>query len=248
MTAALGVILDHNSNTQKFFGGGQVANKHKTQSSDMEHHTNDITAMCMSNDRTLAATGQVGPAPACFVWDSASGTKVQRFKLAKGARGLNAVAFSQDAKYCAMVDLANDHNVYCFDVSSGQMTMTSKGDTNKIMDVAFSQVAGDYTFCTVGAKHIKFWNATSPANKRGIFGGKAPLTSFACVTYDDSGNCYTGGCNAQIYTWKGNGLVGATKVHKAGFICGLVFKNGKLISGGKDGNVIISSCPSITPE
>jgi len=26
MTAALGVVLDHNSNTQKFFGGGEVEN------------------------------------------------------------------------------------------------------------------------------------------------------------------------------------------------------------------------------
>ena len=34
MTAALGIILDINSNTQKFFGGGQVANTSKNVAKD----------------------------------------------------------------------------------------------------------------------------------------------------------------------------------------------------------------------
>jgi len=34
MTAALGVILDNKSKTQKFFGGGKVDNKGKTVASD----------------------------------------------------------------------------------------------------------------------------------------------------------------------------------------------------------------------
>jgi hypothetical protein len=48
MTAALGVILDNGSKTQKFFGGGKVDNKGKTQASDANHHTNDITALAIS--------------------------------------------------------------------------------------------------------------------------------------------------------------------------------------------------------
>jgi hypothetical protein len=50
----------------------------------------------------------------------------------------------------------------------------------------------------------------------------------------------------MIYSWIGNGLVEAKKVHKSGFICGLRFQEGKLISGGKDGQVIISSVPDLT--
>lgn len=34
MTAALGIILDQSSNTQKFFGGGQVANTAKNVAND----------------------------------------------------------------------------------------------------------------------------------------------------------------------------------------------------------------------
>jgi hypothetical protein len=51
MTAALGVILDQGSNTQRFFGGGQVDTRAKNVSNDNDHHTDDITAITISNDR-----------------------------------------------------------------------------------------------------------------------------------------------------------------------------------------------------
>jgi hypothetical protein len=51
MTAAIGVILDQGSNTQKFFGGGQVDTRAKNVSNDNDHHTDDITAITISNDR-----------------------------------------------------------------------------------------------------------------------------------------------------------------------------------------------------
>ena len=54
-----------------------------------------------------------------FVWDASSMKKVQRFKLPKGARGINAVAISTDGKKVACVDLADSHNIYCYDVQSG---------------------------------------------------------------------------------------------------------------------------------
>jgi hypothetical protein len=56
----------------------------------------------------------------------------------KGARGINAIAMSNDNKYVACVDLNDDHNVYVFDVESGSLKMKEKGDTNKIFDICFS--------------------------------------------------------------------------------------------------------------
>jgi len=50
MTAALGIILDQSSNTQKFFGGGQVDNTAKNVANDENAHTDDITALTMSSD------------------------------------------------------------------------------------------------------------------------------------------------------------------------------------------------------
>lgn len=60
MTAALGIILDTDTNTQRYFGGGQVANTAKNVANDMNAHTDDITSLSMSNDRNMCCTGQVG--------------------------------------------------------------------------------------------------------------------------------------------------------------------------------------------
>jgi len=69
MTACLGVILDQETNTQQFFGGGQVENKSKQVANDLHHHTNDIMSMNVNTNgsREWAVTGQVGKWPAVFV-------------------------------------------------------------------------------------------------------------------------------------------------------------------------------------
>lgn len=248
MTAALGVILDQNSNTQKFFGGGHVDNKAKNVSNDENAHTDDITSITMSSDRRIAASGQVGSAPAAFVWDAVSGQKRARCKLMKGARGVNAIALSYDSKYVALVDLHDSHYVYVYDAATGEQKWRQEGDSNKIFDICFTAKNGDYTFATAGSKHIKFWNAENFKAEKGIFGGKAEMTSFACVAYDDQGKCFTGGCNSLIYVWEGKELKQTIPAHKGGFICALRFAEGKLYSGGKDGNIAVTNTSTLAVE
>ena len=57
MTAALGVVLDVGSNTQKFFGGGQVENTAKNVANDENAHTDDITSLSISEDRNWTVSG-----------------------------------------------------------------------------------------------------------------------------------------------------------------------------------------------
>lgn len=192
----------------------------------------------MSSDRTFAASGQVGSAPVAFVWDSATGAMIRRFKLAKGARGVDAISISADGKLVACVDRHDQHNVYVFEVDSGAGRGSTPGDTNKIFDIAFSAVPGDTSFVTVGAKHIKFWDANTLESKRGIFGTNGEQTSFSCAAYDDQGFAYTGGSNGSIYIWSGNTLKTTVKA-STGFVGALRWLNGKLYSGGKDGKVNI---------
>ncbi len=246
MTAALGVILDINSNTQKFFGGGQVDNTSKQTANDNNGHTNDITALTLSDCRKVVASGQVGSAPVAFIWDASTGEKKQRFKLKKGARGVNAIAISADGKYLCCVDLHNEHNVIVYDTSDGSLKWSQKGDTNKIFDCAWSQKQGDYTICTAGSKHLKFWNPFDSGKQehKGILQGKGDLTSHACCCWDDQGTAYSGGCNSKIFVWKDNKLEKCLDTHKGGFICTIRWNAGKLISGGKDGNVIITDTAS----
>lgn len=248
MTAALGVILDPNSNTQKFFGGGQVDNTAKNVANDEQAHTDDITSITISQDRQWAASGQVGSSPSAFVWNAATGEKKQRFKLAKGARGVNAIALSADCKYVAMVDLADDHNVYVYDVASGALKYKEKGDTNKIFDICFSAKQGDYNFGTAGSKHVKFWNPETMKAEKGLFGQKGEASSFACIAYDANGVAYTGATNSMIYVWNGRELSSTLKVHDGGFICALRYVDGKLYSGGKDGNMAIINTSTLAIE
>jgi WD40 repeat protein len=136
-----------------------------------------------------------------------------------------------------LVDRHDQHNVYLFDVASGAGT-SQVGDTNRIFDIQFSAKPGDYTFATVGSKHIKFWDETLK-NNRGIFGSNGEMTSFACCAFDDQGTLYSGGANSSIYVWNGNTLTSTFKAHASGFIGAMRWAQGKLYSGGKDGFVRI---------
>ena len=136
------------------------------------------------------------------MWDSKTAQKKQRFKLTKGARGINAIAISSDNKLVACVDLHDDHNIYFFDADSGSLVWKEKGDTNKIFDVTFNHATGnDLQAVTVGTKHIKFWSPNAKDCKKGLFGKSELQTSFACAAYDNKGVCYTGGANSLIYVW-----------------------------------------------
>lgn len=123
MTACLGIILDKNSNTQTFFGGGEVENTSKQVASDANHHNNDIMCMKVNNtgDRTIAVTGQVGKSPSVFAWNTQSGEVISRGKHIKGARAVAAICISPDGKYCATADKHNDHNVVMWEIGSGRM-------------------------------------------------------------------------------------------------------------------------------
>ena len=243
MTAALGVVLDPASNTQKFFGGGEVAQTAKNVANDMSGHTDDVMCVSINPDRTTAVSGQVGSKPTIFTWDSVTGEKKDRIKIAKGARGINAVAINASGQICA-VDLHNEHQVYCFD-ASGTAVFKEKGDTNKIHDIAWDSKPGSTRFATAGTKHMYFWDASSPNGdkKKGLFNGNEQ-TSFSCVAADDNGIFYGGGANRggpKIYIWGGDdgrtcqGTMDGH--HSKGFICSLRFVGGNLFSGGKDGKV-----------
>lgn len=157
MTAALGVILNCDSNTQKFFGSGEVDMTAKNVARDTHHHTDDVLSIAVCNQRKVAVSGQNGSSPTIFKWNACTGEKMQRIKVGKGARGIAAVSITEDG-WVAAVDLHNEHQVYVFD-QAGNCVWKEKGDTNKINDVCWDN--NSKKFCTAGVKHIYFWNAES---------------------------------------------------------------------------------------
>lgn len=52
----------------------------------------------------------------------------------------------------------------------------------------------------------------------------------------------------MIYVWNGRDLQTTIKAHDAGFICALRFVDGKLYSGGKDGQVVITNTSTLSIE
>jgi WD40 repeat protein len=141
MTACLGVILDKDSNTQTFFGGGEVDNSSKQVSSTKMNHNNDIMSLKVniSGGRNIAATGQVGKNAPAFTWDTTTGEKINRIALAKNERGVAAIAISPDGSHVMTADNHNDHNITIWDMGSGDMVMRDKGGPDAIMDLAFTK-------------------------------------------------------------------------------------------------------------
>ena len=84
-TAALGVVYNFTEKIQTYFGGGKTDYGSKKGKSETVH-TDDITALCVNNDRSKVATGQNGQAPHIFVWDSTTAVHVCTKRMPKGSR------------------------------------------------------------------------------------------------------------------------------------------------------------------
>jgi len=65
-TATLGIILDHESNTQQLFGGYETNDCRRQNINIEKGHNDDVTCMAISNDRSFVVTGQRGPVPSIF--------------------------------------------------------------------------------------------------------------------------------------------------------------------------------------
>lgn len=242
-TACLGVILDKNENKQTYFGGGEVTDESKQTASSKLHHTNDIMSIGVNtSDRSKAVTGQQGKSPAVFVWDTITGEKIFRTNLNRTAREVSAIAINPDGTHIATADRSNDHIVSVYDIGSGKALYSEKGGPDQIHGLAFAQ-DGSRQLWSAGVKHLQYYKYNEGKKNKGLFGSNA-RTSFACITADDSGNSYSGGTNSQVYKWGGNKCVGTYSKHEKGFIGAVLWQDGKVYSGGKDGRVVIVDAKS----
>jgi len=118
--AAVGIIYDLSSNSQRFYSG----------------HMNDITCYCVSSDGLLAATGCIASPrspPLVHIWSTSAncplisiiGMNSKKSFLNNShssyfSRSVNAVCFSYDSKYLVAVGCDDHHMMGVFDVTSGQ--------------------------------------------------------------------------------------------------------------------------------
>jgi WD40 repeat protein len=233
MLAALGIVLDYGSNTQKFFGGISSKNPKALQ------HDDDVLCIAMSPDRKLAATGQQGALPKLYVWDTETMQVKTQYKLGKNTRGIVACGFSNDGKYVAFVDNSNDHMLYVIDASNGGLKNTQKTGPDPVKNLSWSKAPGDYTLGVVGPKNITFFKALDgSAGKRGICQGK--FTNFSTITSNPQGTFFVGEMKGNICIFQGGTIGNCAQIHQ-GEIHTLNYVDGKLISGGDDKKVNILS-------
>lgn len=242
MVAALGIVLDTETNTMKVFGGTETKMVAKNVADDSKYHMDDILSLDVSQDRKTVVTGQVGKAPSVHVWDAETCESRTMFKLKEGSRGVAAISVSPCQRYVACVDLHNDHHVVIYNIKRNKLLLTIEGSKDKIINCAWSKKVDDLRFCTVGIKELKFWNpadATKRLFTKGTVGTKATMTNFNSVCFDTDGYAYTAGANGMIYTWDPAAqLDKVLKAHTAE-ACAVIHENGKLISGGKDNRIVI---------
>lgn len=105
--------------------------------------------------------------------------------LNKGSRAVAACAISTDCKYIACADKHNDHNVFVFEVDSGDLVMEQKGGPDEIMDMTFTCAEGSYDLWSAGKKHMVYWDINELKKKKCIYGESGVATSFAACTADD---------------------------------------------------------------
>lgn len=215
--AGVGVIYNSQNHTQSFFN----------------RHIDDITAFALSPNRNLVATGEVGRRPNIYVWDTASLMPVANFKLPL-EHCIAAVAFSPSGSKLAAVAMDDDHSVAIYDINAGSCICSTRGDREKILELAW---ISETEFATIGVKHFKFWTLSGCQllGKKGSFGRNNPL--LLCIAIQGS-NIFTGTSTGTIIRWTGNAAVKSTNIHTRA-VDSLWASSTSIVSGGKDGFVHI---------
>lgn len=114
------------------------------------------------------ATGQLGPKPTVYIWDSKDMIEISSLKGGL-VKGVECLSFSPDGTKLACVCIDDNHMVVVFDTQTKELLFCEKGDTAKILDCAWID---DSQFVTVGIKHYKLWIITGRriAESKGLFG------------------------------------------------------------------------------
>ena len=167
--AALGVVHDLSTNTQRYFEG----------------HSDDICCLTVSADRLLAASGQVGRGPEVLVWATAlcpeatgpSDPPGLVARLGKGffERGVCGVEFAPDNRYLCAISCDEKHTMGVWTLPSAALVASMsaangvppqvkcicwapRAHNNGFISADHASDEGTDLICTVGERHLKFWS------------------------------------------------------------------------------------------
>jgi WD40 repeat protein len=244
--AALGVVQDLSTRTQRFFGGCEKEKDAEKYQANFPYHQDDITSLSMAGgeSRNIIATGECGKQSSVHVWDSNSMSSVARFELGSKAKGVAALSISPCQRYVAAVDQSNDHTMYIYNVQRKKMLLTLPAGSDAIFNIQWSKKPNDLKFVAVSTRALQFWNpadASKKLFKSGTFGTKFNQTKFNNATFDENGVCYSAGANGGVYVWDQKQELGLVLKAHAGECTAVACSQGTLVSTGKDDMLSIFS-------
>ena len=107
-------------------------------------HTDDVKCLAIHPDGRLVATGQIGPKPTIFLWDSQT---MQEIACLHGTltKGVQRLAFSDDGSLLAATGMDEEHTLAVYDVSSAKkggtkfpLITSGKGSKANVLHILFS--------------------------------------------------------------------------------------------------------------
>jgi microtubule-associated protein-like 6 len=222
IAAAVAVVYNWTERQQRFFRG----------------HTDDVCSLTFNRATRLAATGGLGKnntAP-IFIWNVDTLKVVQVLK-GELMYGVTAVAFSPDGSRIVGVASDNSSTLALYDVASGAMLATSKGDSNRILHIIANTCAdsdGRKSFVSIGISHVKFWHK----NKEGFSGKKAiggDIAKQTCIAVACSSRyVLAGNVSGQVYVFSSGILVQTLTPHTE-YCSAISVEHDVIYSGGRDG-------------
>ena len=212
-TAAIGVVFDYEGMKQTYFGGGRTEMGGRKQDDESgDGHSDDVTALCLSFDREMVASGQNGQQPLLMVWSASTGEKLKQKRLPKGCRLVTAVGISASNTWIAASDAAEKITVHIFKVDGGSKPTANTVINAKITHLAWSPT-GDDKFGTAGLNHVIVcdWNGKDKCKQ---LKGKAPkggkVQSMCSIAWanspDKKSQFLTGGQDGKVYHWTGDAV------------------------------------------
>ena len=239
--AAVGVIGRPSDRSQQFCVDG---------------HKGDIVALTVSACGGYVATGNVGLEVTVCVWDALTGKLVKMMKRVH-KRGVACLAFSKDGRFLASVGHDENHTVAVYeslsgDWSGGRRIATEFMDRAKVLFCVF---CGEENFpLMVGsvkrAQFLELEGGHTLNRKRGKFGHRKKIQALMCGCVMKGveeravgGVVVTGTASGHLYSWVkkegGEYRVGQTIVGHTGACYSVASAGMGVVSGGKDGLVVV---------
>ena len=242
-TAALGIVLDKKTNTQRYF----------------TNHEEDIVSLCIHPNKSTVATGQMAAKGKAkfidlYVWnvnnlpEKTNVLAEDRSKCPKGVsnlkgallRAIRILQFSPDGKKLVGNGQDDQNSIALWDTSNlNRITLinTAKVDAARVLDITW---VDNEQFVTVGPKHIKYFKVKGRniTSSKGSF-GKNKVEPLCCVC-SAFNKIFTGTTKGNLISWTGGKAASLINICKNGAVFCLYYndKQKLMFAGSADGVII----------